>query len=113
MYRRLSRIQSVSNWAALPTKASTAKIPTQTAATFSRKGTRAEASWSRSQASPIAVRPLSGDHSWVVRSRPYHSSENDVSVPSACISATIASTASYRLSEDGSALLSKPTASGS
>ena len=33
-------------------------------------------------------------HSWVVRSRPYHSSDNAVSVPSSCISATIASTAS-------------------
>ena len=81
-------------------------------ATFSRNGTRAEASWTRSQPSAMAVaRP--GRHCWVVRSRPYHCSDIFVSVPSSCMSATMPSTASKRLSDEGSELLSKPTESGS
>ena len=85
----LSRIHCVSKPAALPKNASSANSTTQTNATFSRNGTRAEASWIRSQVSLIG-----GRHCWVVRSRPYHSSDSAVSVPSSCISATIASTAS-------------------
>ncbi len=71
-----------------------ANSTTHTAATLSRNGTLAEASWTRSQVSPMAVCLPLGDHSCVVRSRPYHSSDSAVRVPSSCISATISSTAS-------------------
>ena len=52
----LSRIHWRSKPAALPKNASSPNSTTQTAATFSRNGTRAEASWIRSQASPMTAR---------------------------------------------------------
>src|SRR5215510_12036834 len=51
---KLSRIQSVSNFAIQKKKPSRAKMTTQTSATFSRKGIRALVTASRSKRSPIA-----------------------------------------------------------
>src|SRR5262245_65961617 len=55
----LSRIHCVSKPAALPTKPSRRNSTTHTAPTLRRNGTRAEASWTRSQVSLTAA-PTSG-----------------------------------------------------